>query len=106
MSGGGNGQAQESANLQKAHSSQSNRYGYATDVFNSPEYLSALRTKDSSGSSSNSQVCRCFGNSVSEADTYESMRLQYEKKMKQDSEEAQKINNNIWSSVFGKSSKA
>jgi hypothetical protein len=64
MASGGNGQARESAELQKSQNSQSERYGIAGDMFNSKAFLSALRTKDSA-EGNNSCVCRSFGNSVS-----------------------------------------
>jgi hypothetical protein len=63
MAGGGNGQAQESKNLIASQNSQSDRYGIAGDMFNSKEFLSALRTKDSG---ENSSVSRSFGNTIAQ----------------------------------------
>lgn len=60
MGGGSNGQAQESANLQKQQGASSERYGLASDVYGSKEYLAALK-----GNNDSTGVSRSFGTSLS-----------------------------------------
>lgn len=101
MASGGNGQAQESAELQKSQSNQSERYGIAGDMFSSKEYLSVLRTKDGENSGVNSGVSRTFGQSVTGADSQADLRTERDMKMKADRERSEQINQLNWQRFQG-----
>jgi hypothetical protein len=100
MAGGGNGQARESAELQKSQNSQSERYGIAGDMFSSKEFLSALRTKDSAGNN-NSCVCRSFGNSVSRLEESNAQMRAEIKTLKAEQAKAEQTKNSGFGGLFG-----
>jgi hypothetical protein len=101
--GGGNGQAQESANLQTSQNNQSERYEIAGDMYSSQEYLSVLRTKDSGLSGSNSNVSRTFGDSVSAVDSAAALQAERDLKMAGDRERSAQINKLNWARFNGSS---
>jgi hypothetical protein len=84
MSGGGNGVAQESSNLQTSQNNETQKYSAASDFYSSKEYLSALQG-NSSQSGSNTNVSRTFGNSVT-ATNNDELVAKYKKQMEEDSE--------------------
>jgi hypothetical protein len=85
MGSGGNGQAQESANLQTSQNNQSERYGAASDIFDSEQYLSVFKGNPSYQANSNASLSRSFGSTVSStSDSTPSFQEQYEKLMSAD----------------------
>jgi hypothetical protein len=76
--GGGNGQAQESANLQTSQNNQSERYGAASSSFDSAQFLSVFQQSSTYQSGPNAGVSRSFGNSVTSTSEINSSSLREE----------------------------